>query len=865
MYYSVFITNMQLWKGEKMSGNFLYFNYIKPGTRYYEEPKRRENQNEYLLDLPSTDWEISEFTNWKFYSNPSIKMQDQGWKIHISATTETAEVVLTKVGGILFEKNIAFKHVANESFLELMNSKHGNRASAGKFIAIYPDDEMFPQLLEELHECLKDVEKGPYILSDRSWRNGNVYYRYGGFKKMVTSSGELAIRNKEGQLVPDNRTPYYRVPDFIDVPDILKVESQNSEGKRVPSKLSQYKIIRALRFNNGGGIYLAEERESRTTVVIKEARPKVGYDGNGQDAEHRLNIEYSILKRLTDVKGVVKIKDYFKVWENTFLVEEFVEGIDLTHWVSSTYPFHQSQDTSEYLKMVKHLISNIIETVKAMHLKNVGMGDLQPSNIIVSNNSNITLIDFESAQDLYCKEKPAMMTVGFAHADNQNHLERDWYGVKRILKYCILPVGPIEVLNESNKAQQDIWIKKTYGKEFFDYFKAIERECDSYLKETKEKNVVEDEMVSITPNIDNLIQGLRKGIETNYSERKSLIKGDIRQYEMECGYENVLVGGFGAILALKRTGNVDKKAKEWIEKYLSGFDEGKDPGLFTGISGIASVLYENGYEDEALKIFNQLMTCNNIPDISLRSGMSGIALALAFLYEKVGDKKYLDASANMANSIKQYIVNNGEIKVRDWAAVPIGLTDGLAGVSLLFAKLYQLTGERSWYEFAKDLIRRDLERTHISEDMEILQSLDERMRLLPYLSGGSLGIAVAIWFLNHMCKCKHFEKEMQMILNLSKLRCTFSVGLFDGLGSLLLIPSMIKNVDQMSQVKKQLLEKLNMYLIYEKDKGILCPGNFSYRLSEDVFSGSSGIILALQCIKSANPLLWLPLVGVEDI
>ena len=145
-----------------MSGNFLYFNYIKPGTRYYELADKVDDHTDYILDLPSEDWEIVEFTNWRFYSNSAIRMQDQGWKIHISATTETAEEVLKRVGEILFKKNIAFKHIANEEFLKLMNSKHGNRASAGKFMAIYPDDNIFPILLDELHECLKGVEKGPY-------------------------------------------------------------------------------------------------------------------------------------------------------------------------------------------------------------------------------------------------------------------------------------------------------------------------------------------------------------------------------------------------------------------------------------------------------------------------------------------------------------------------------------------------------------------------------------------------------------------------------------------------------------------------------------------------------------------------------
>ena len=139
-----------------------------------------------------------------------------------------------------------------------------------------------------------------------------------------------------------------------------------------------------MRFNNGGGIYLAENKDSRETVVIKEARPKVGYDGNGHDAEHRLNIEHTILDRLKGINGIVKVKDYCKVWENTFLVEEFVEGIDLTHWVSSSYPFHQEQDICNYLEKVKIIIDELIRVVRDMHNMGVGMGDLQPSNIIVN-------------------------------------------------------------------------------------------------------------------------------------------------------------------------------------------------------------------------------------------------------------------------------------------------------------------------------------------------------------------------------------------------------------------------------------------------------------------------------------------------
>lgn len=849
-----------------MSDNFLYFNYVRPESLYYEKAENNNDSKKYIIDLPTDDWTISEFTNWKFYANKKSKMQDQGWKIHISTTLEEAQDILNKVSRVLFKKNIAFKHIACEGFLQLMNSKHGNRASAGKFMAIYPNENEFPLLLDELYECLRGTNKGPYILSDECWKDSNVYYRYGGFKTMLTESGQMAIRNNEGKLIPDNRTPYYRIPDFVTEPEMLKkAKSAVNSGQKNPTKLSNYKILNALRFNNGGGIYLAEEKKTGNMVVIKEARPRVGFDGNNHDAKHRLENEYFILKKLSNVRGVVKIKDYFNVWENNFLVEEFVEGIDLTHWVSATYPFHEKQDIRAYSDKVKVLINNIINIVHNMHQYGIGMGDLQPSNIMVGDKLNLTFIDFESAQELYSEEGPAMMTVGFAHKDNKNHMERDWYGVKRILQYCILPIGPVDTLGESVKESQKNWIIKNYGEEFYSYVKRIESECDSYLGKTKEKEYSSIRRKN-SLDINEIVQQLRNGIQLDDSRQERLIKGDIRQYEMEYGNENVLVGGFGGILALYRSGNLDSNIFKWVEKFKEKKYSNIDFGLLTGISGIASVLFEIDYKEKALKLFDEMAGYSNTSDITFRSGLAGIALSYAFLYEKTKVIKYLETTIDMADKILAYIENGGEIRIKDWAAIPIGLIDGWSGISLLFSKLYQLTGEQKWKDFAVELIKKDLEKTQISKKQEILQSLDDRMRLLPYLSGGSLGIAVAIWFLNLQSSKKYFKNELHMILNLSKLRCTFSAGLFEGMGSLLLIPSMMEEGTEYINTQEQLLNKLYLYLIHEEnEKGLLCPGNFSYRLSEDVYSGSAGLILALKSIQIKNPMYWMPLIGVESL
>lgn len=100
---------------------------------------------------------------WKMYKFKEQSLQAQGWQINISATLDNAEQILQKVSNILVERKVHFKHLAS----------------------------------------------GPYILSDKCWKNSNVYYRYGGFAMIFNEQGELCIKDENGELLVDERVPYY--------------------------------------------------------------------------------------------------------------------------------------------------------------------------------------------------------------------------------------------------------------------------------------------------------------------------------------------------------------------------------------------------------------------------------------------------------------------------------------------------------------------------------------------------------------------------------------------------------------------------------------------------------------------------------
>lgn len=859
---------INVWMVLSMNNNFLYFNYMRLDSKYYERIATPNDGELYYVSIESNcEYSVVDGEMWKYYFFPKKDIQEQGWKIHIGATMSNAQQILTAVSAILFEKRIAFKHVSSESMWHLLNSKNGNRVSSGKFITIYPDDDEFVQLLDIIYDAIKDYEKGPYILSDRSWKDSNVYYRYGGFKKILNSEGQLCIKDKEGNLIPDIRTPYYVVPDFVEEHEELRNTYGTPIGKTKESELSRYDIKQSLRFSNSGGIYLAFDKKTNKNVIIKEARNKAGLDGNGIDAVQRLNNEYKMLERLSDVPGIVRVENYFKTWENLFLVEEYVEGIDLTHWIAQNYPYHPNQDIRAYSEKIQKIIESIKQSIIGMHNKNVGMGDMQPSNIMLSDALETTLIDFESADEMNNQGKPAMLTVGFADPRNTTNKERDWYGLKKIMKYCILPIGSIEHLNENIKADHDAWILKEYGSDFYQYYKDIEMECDSHLRTTKEN--CKEKPIGIRYGVDlmKLIGGLRDGLLSNCADRDSLIQGDIRQFETPNGKYNVQTGGFGAILALLRTGGLQKKHKEWISRYIQTEKSNveNDIGLLAGQSGIASVLYEAGYKMEAKGIFDKLICDYKKNDITLRSGLAGFGMALLYLYLDTQEEKYLKEIYTITDCIKKYEAEGGDIVPKDWAGVPIGLIDGWSGVSLFYSTMYMVTNDEKMIKEAVAMITKDLSNTVIQENLKVLQTLDDKSRFLPYLSGGSIGIAVAIWYLNTVSKQKLFEKELNLIINVSRLRCTFSAGLFEGMGSFLLIPAIIeKQHRKQTDIISKLLDNFKLFL-RDSEEGIICPGNFSYRYSLDLYSGNAGIMLALAGINSGNPLLWMPLIKGSEV
>ncbi|BFH68402.1 hypothetical protein J27TS7_48690 [Paenibacillus dendritiformis] len=851
-----------------MEGNMLYHQYLKPNSEYYEKMSATVKAYE-VNEIPDTYAVISDNDSvWKHYHVKGLTLPEQGWKIHVTATLEDSQGVLEKVSRLCIDRKIDFKHLKDRnSFLE-MNSKNANRASSGKFITIYPlNNESFVDLLELISSTVRDFQKGPYILNDKRWKNSNVFYRYGGFKSIINEHGEHCIRDNQGNLIKDQRTPFYQVPDFVkDFDDYLNTINNDLETK-ADGNLEKYEIETALTYSNAGGVYLATRKKDNMKVIIKEARPKAGLDGVGQDALSRQKIEYDALKKLKDVPGVVNLIEYFQEWEHCFLVEEFIEGQDLRQWMARDFPFIKDSDRlRDHAEKVKKILLQLFSLIHNIHKNGVAMGDLQPSNVMVTEDLTVRIIDFETAMPVSSEDNPSMATTGFVSREMKVSGARDWFGLKKIILFLALPVLSSEDLEGYLQSNHFNWIKENYGDSFYRFIVDLQEKCNKrindYQKYTPKEINLCDQPSDF--NISSIIDKLIKGIENNLTNDERFINGDIRQFMMSGAKFNFLTGGSGAAFTLTKKQSKTVEVDQWIQSFLlDNLDRIEDNGLLTGKTGILALLYEKGYKEVVFNEMKVLKDNINETNISLRSGLSGIGLFVISLYLETENKEYLQFAKEIEELIECNRVKGEPLRVSDWMAVNIGAIDGLSGVALFYSALYSATNNKKYLKKAELLLKEDLESTKKDDASGVLQTLDKRNRLLPYLSGGSIGIAISIWFLNHVSGQDLYKEEMDAILKLSKICCTISGSLFDGAGSFLLIPSMVERSKKREKMVSEVLELLNIFLI-EKNGYYVYPGQFSFRLADDVYTGSSGIILALMGVVKDNPLYWLPLINSDQ-
>ena len=351
-----------------------------------------------IIDKSKINYRINRDRIYYVFSYDLETFPNEGWKIHISACYWDCVSILEITAKYCVDNHLNFKTYLDTNTVFHMNEKTTERSHSGKFITIYLRNESeLKTHLESLKTLLSEYN-GPYILTDRRY-DGIVFYRYGLFR--MTENAVIRNPNNNSEIFIDDHQPFYNLPAWINdpIPDDEIIEDDNDDilfHKR-------YQIEEVLRFTNAGGTYIALDTHSNSKVIIKEARPFTCQFGDKKDSIDLKKNELIILKKLNHIKSVPKIIDSFYEWEHFYIVVSFIEGKTIQEFAAQNNPLiipnAKSDDLSKYYLDMLKILNKMLEITIEIHKKNIIIGDISDSNIMI-NNENIYLIDFDGSIDM---------------------------------------------------------------------------------------------------------------------------------------------------------------------------------------------------------------------------------------------------------------------------------------------------------------------------------------------------------------------------------------------------------------------------------------------------------------------------------
>ncbi|WP_405981917.1 class III lanthionine synthetase LanKC [Streptomyces sp. NBC_00158] len=815
---------------------------------------------------------------WTLWAGPSTPLAEQGWKIHVSARLDRAQHVLDTVAGICFSEGVPFKHLSARLFFLFLHHKHAGRAQAGKFCAVYPPDTATAgRLLERLRDAL-DGEEGPYVLTDRRFRDSRtVHYRYGSFggRSRLRADGtrEGLVLDGSGREVVDLRLPAFHLPEGIADPFVEEEERPHAG----PILIRDYEVTGAVRLSNAGGAYRAVDRRTGRTVFLKEARAHNGLVFDGTDAQARLRHEHRVLCELhASAPGVgPEPLDHFTEWEHDFLVTEYVAGQPLVGWLSRSSPLARADRTAgsvaAYYEACRQLLAGLDASLERLHAAGYRFGDLSPGNVLVTPSGGVRLVDFEAASPLSGPPSP-MGTPGFTPPPgllrgDADPLLRDRYGAAAVALAFLAPFNEMAEHAPANLAllrrdlaevapPQDLWRRATAF----------------HLTQDRARAAAAGQDPGTAADVD---PGTDAGVDADPRGRLARLAGEVAEGLLatadpdrpdwvfppspEAFHTNnvcLAYGTAGVVHALHRAGvAVPEEIAVRLRRDALALRDALPPGLLVGSAGVARVLAALGRPDEALDL---LRDADSHPLTTacgtLAGGRAGVGLGWLALYRLTGEGGHLERAAAAGEAL---------LRTPDLPAVlgehdARGLLHGRSGLALFLHRLARDTGETRFLEAGRTLLHQELDRTFPPGDGALSVSDDARhTRAMPYLATGAAGVAAVLTRYVATAPDERCAAALPgLVAGVRVSRATKEAGLYRGLAGLAWFLTGHAELTGTAAAREDAVRATTGLLKYAVPyrRGVRFLGAGSQRFTADLSSGSAGVLLALHRLLS-GPLL----------
>jgi serine/threonine protein kinase len=382
-----------------------------------------------------------------------------GWKLHVSATVTSVDLLFERVLPCLARRGVHFKMVAERGALVHLNAGNFGETQIGKVITVYPrDDTEAVVLARELIEQTRGLV-GPAVATDLHLGEA-VYARYGSIRPRIERDrfGEPTelIPDGNGKWIPDQRPVPFSCPPGIALPFATAATAQPAARPNVPRLLAErYFATDVLHPGLAGSVFRAIDlRDVRgpTACVLKQARPYCSGDELGRDRRARLRHEGAVLGRLQGLAGIAPAGEYFEDEDIGYLPVAYVKGQALGTLVHQLVMGRSWRSVpAQARRRLLRYAAQFVSCLRSAHARGVIHRDVAPGNVWIGDDDHVYLLDWELAHVVGSRmPKFRFGTPGFSDVSPPERAPArrdDWQACARVLAFMLTGLHPAAVVH----------------------------------------------------------------------------------------------------------------------------------------------------------------------------------------------------------------------------------------------------------------------------------------------------------------------------------------------------------------------------------------------------------------------------------
>ena len=158
----------------------------------------------------------------------------------------------------------------------------------------------------------------------------------------------------------------------------------------------RYQVTKELRKTGFCDTFLARDTQlpGNPFCVVKQLQPKSNEDFVLETARRLFDNEAKVLYRLGNHPQIPRLLAHMEVDDQFYLVQEFIEGKDLSQEEIASNPKPWSETE------VREFLLDVLGILTFVHQNNVIHRDIKPSNLIRQSDGKIVLIDFGAVKEI---------------------------------------------------------------------------------------------------------------------------------------------------------------------------------------------------------------------------------------------------------------------------------------------------------------------------------------------------------------------------------------------------------------------------------------------------------------------------------